>query len=109
MEIVNPLIHPPIDLHHILIADRDCKIHETLCELDLFEMYCWLEDKYIDKSNDIQLWESNLPHYIFPRTHNTPNFIRKCHAPYLRSQRTIVTLTGEILFTITPQAIDHMM
>ena len=72
-------------------------------------MYFWLEEKYIDKSDDIQLWESNLPHYIFPRTHNTPEFIRKCHACYLPSQRAIIAPTGEILFAITPQAIDQMI
>ncbi|MCY6524815.1 hypothetical protein, partial [Actinobacillus pleuropneumoniae] len=37
-EIVNPLIYPLVDLHHNPMADRDYKIHETLCELDLFEM-----------------------------------------------------------------------
>jgi len=108
-EIVNPLIYPPIDLHHIPMADRDYKIHETLYELDLFKMYFWLEDKYIDKSDDIKLWEPNLPHYIFSCTHNTHDFIRKCHASYIPSQRAIVNPNGHILFTITPQAIDQMM
>ena len=95
-EPVSPLIHPPIDFHHIPLADRDYKIHETLCEFDLFEMYCWMKDKYIDKSNDIQLWESNFPHYTFPHTHNTPEFVRKCHACYFPSQRAIISPTGEI-------------
>ncbi len=71
-EPVSPLIHPPIDFHHIPLANRDYKIHETLCEFDLFEMYFWFKDKYINKSDDIQLWESNLPHYIFLGTHITP-------------------------------------
>lgn len=51
-DIVNPLIYPPVDIHHVHMADRDYKIHKTLCELDLFEMYCWLKDKYIEKSDD---------------------------------------------------------
>lgn len=72
-------------------------------------MYCWLEEKFIDKSDDIQLWESNLSYYIFPCSHKTPEFIRKCHASYLPSQRAIVAPTGEIVLTITPQAIDQMM
>ena len=106
---MGPLIHPPIDFHHIPLADRDYKIHESLREFDLFEMYYWLEDKFINKSDHIQLWESNFPHNIFPCTPNTPEFVRKCHACYLPSQRAIITPTGEILFTITPQAIDQMM
>lgn len=108
-ELVNPLIYPPIDFHHISLADRDHKIHETLYECDLFEMYCWLKDKCIDKYDDIQLWESNLPDYIFPRTNNIPEFVRKCQACYLPSQRAIIAPTGEVLLTITPQAIDQMM
>ena len=108
-EPINPLIYPPIDLHHVHMADRDYKNHETLYELDLFEMYCWLRDKYLDKSDDIQLWESNLSLYISPHTHSTPNFVRKCHASYFPTQRAILTPTGEILFTITPQAIDQMI
>ena len=54
-EHVNPLIYPPIDFHHIPLANRDYTIHETLYEFDLFEMYCWLEEKFIDKFDDIQL------------------------------------------------------
>lgn len=72
-------------------------------------MYYWLEDKYIDKHNDIQLWESKLAHYISPHTHNTPRFVRKCHAHYLPRQRSIIPTTREILSTITPQAIDQMV
>ena len=50
-----------------------------------------------------------MPHYIFPHTHSTPELIRKCHACYLPSQRAIISPTGEILFTITPQDIDQIM
>ena len=64
-ELVSLLLHPPIDFHHIPLADKDHKIHETLCELELFELYCWLEDKFLDKSSDIGLWDSNLPPLYF--------------------------------------------
>ena len=91
------------------MADMDYRIHETLCELDILEMYCWLEDKWIDKLDEIQLWESNLLCYIFPPTYNTPDFIRKFHASYFPSQRVITNSNGNFLFTITPQAIDQMI
>ena len=35
-EHVNPLLHPPVDLDHIPLADRDYKIHETLFEFEIF-------------------------------------------------------------------------
>lgn len=105
---MSPLIHPPIDFHRIPVVDKYYKVHETLCEFDIFEMYCWIEDKFIDKYDDIQLCESNSPHYISPHTHITPKFFRKCHECFLPSQRAIIAPTREILFTITPQAIDQM-
>ena len=52
-EPVSLLLHPPIDFHHIPLVDIYHKIHETLCELELFELYCWLEDKLSDKYDDI--------------------------------------------------------
>ena len=51
----NPLIHPPIDLDHVPLVDRDYKINEIMCEFELFEIYCWLEDNYLDKTDDIRL------------------------------------------------------
>lgn len=88
-EPVHPGLHLPVDLDHILLVDNDYKIHETLCEFELFEMHYWLEDKFIDNSDDIRLWESNFPHYIFPHTHNAP--------------------TGDILCNIASQSIKKMM
>lgn len=49
------MAHPPLDLDHILFADRDFKIHETLSEFDLFDIYCWWEDKFTDEVDDIGL------------------------------------------------------
>ena len=57
----------------------------------------------------ISLWETQLPLYIFPKTHSCPKFIRKCLSCYDINQRTIVTPTGEILFSINAQSIQQMM
>lgn len=108
-EPVSPLIHPSIDFHNIPLVDRDYKIHETLCEFELFEIYCWLEEKFLDKYNDIGIWESSFPNYIFPCIHSAPEFVRKCHDCYVPNQRVVISPTGEILFTIIAQSIDQMM
>jgi len=39
-EVFNPMVHPLLDLDHLPLADRDFKIHETLSEFDLFDIYC---------------------------------------------------------------------
>ena len=54
--VINPMLTPPVDLDHIPLADRDYKIVETQCEFDLFKLRCWFPDKYLDQSDEINLW-----------------------------------------------------
>jgi hypothetical protein len=63
----------------------------------------------LDQSDEIGLWESNIPLYIFPQIHHFPEFSLKSEAHYLPNHRVIVSSSGETLFTITPETIDHMM
>lgn len=65
---VNPLTPPSIDLDHIPLADKDYSICETQCDCDFLELYCLLEDKHSDRTDEIGLWKSNPPHHIFPLT-----------------------------------------
>lgn len=67
-QVINPLIPPSVDLDHTPLADRDYWITETLCDCDFLKLYCWLEEKHTGKNDEIRLWESNLPCYIFPMT-----------------------------------------
>jgi len=53
--LVNPLIHPSLDLDHIPLADKDYRISETQCNSDFLELYFWLEDKHADKPDEIGL------------------------------------------------------
>lgn len=52
-ESINPMVHPSVPLDYIPPVGRDCEIFETQCEFDIFEFYCWLEDKFIDKIDEI--------------------------------------------------------
>jgi hypothetical protein len=105
----NPMIPPPIDLDHIPLADRDYKVTELRCEFDFFELHSWLKEIFLDQSNEIGLWESNFPLYMFPQTHHFPEFVLRCQASYFPSQRAIASSIGETLFTITSEAIDQML
>jgi hypothetical protein len=46
---------------------------------------------------------------MFPQTYPFPEFILKCQANYLPNKRAIASLTGEIIFTVTPETIDQML
>jgi hypothetical protein len=105
----NPFLPPPVDLDRIPLADKDYLISETRCEFDLAELHSWFRDTFLDQSDEIGLWESNLPLYLFPQVHHFPKFTLKCQAHYLPDKRAIVSSSGETLFTITPESIDQMM
>jgi hypothetical protein len=105
----NPFLPPPVDLDRTPLADKDYLIAEPKCEFDFFELHFWLRDTFLDQSDEIGLWESNLPLYLFPQIYHFPEFALKCQAHYLPSQRAIVSSSGETLFTITPETIDQMM
>ena len=106
---INPLIPPSIDLDNIPLVDRDYRINEAQCDYDFLELYCSLEDKHVDKTYEIGLWDSKLPHYIFPLTFQAPEFTRRCQECYVPTQRAIISPAGDILFTITAQSIDQIM
>jgi len=103
------MVHPPVDLDHIPLVDKYFKIHETIFEFDLFDIYCWWEDKFVEETDDIGLWDTTFPFYIFPKTHSYPELIRKCQSSYNPQQRVVIVPTREILFTIDAKSIMQMM
>lgn len=106
IETQNPLIHPQVDFHHTPLVDRDYKINESLSEFDLFEIYCWMEDQLVDQNDEIGLWDSHLPHYIFSQIHRAPKLFRKFHESYDPIQRAIISPIREILCTVNAQPIE---
>jgi hypothetical protein len=105
----NPFLPPPVDLDKIPLVDKDRLITDTICDFDFSDLQSWLREVFLDQSDEIGLWESNLPLYLFPQIHHFPEFTLKCQAHYIPDQRAIVSSYGDILFFITPEDIDQMM
>jgi hypothetical protein len=105
----NPFLLPPVDLDQIPLDEKDYLISEPRCDFDFVELYSWLRDIFLDQSDEIRLWESSIPLYMFPQIHHFPKFALKCQAHYLSDQRTIVPSSRETLFAITSEAIDQML
>ena len=59
----------------------------------------------MEEMDDIGLWDTNLPYYIFPKTQSCLELIRKCHSCYNPQQRAVIAPTGHNLFTIDAQSI----
>jgi hypothetical protein len=100
---------PPVDFDRIPPAYKDYLIADTKCDFNFTDLQSWLKEVFLDQSDEIGLWESNLPLYLFPQIHHFPEFTIKCQAHYLLEQRAVVSSSGETLFLIMPEAIDQMM
>jgi hypothetical protein len=105
----NSFIPPPIDLDHVPLANQDYRVAELMCEFDFFKLHFCLKDIFLDQSDEIGLWESNLPLYMFLQTYHFSDFSLKCQAHYLPSQRANVSSSSETMFTITHETINQML
>jgi hypothetical protein len=105
----NPFLPPPVDLDKIPLVKKDKLITDTKCDFNFSYLQSWLKEVFLDQSDEIELWESNLPLYLFPQIHHFPEFALKCQAHYIPEQRAIISSSGDTLFLITPEDIDQMM
>jgi hypothetical protein len=105
----NPFLPPPVDLDKVPLVNKYRLIEDTICGFDFSDLQPWLREVFLDQSDEIGLWESNFPLYLFPQIHHFPEFSLKCQAHYIPDQKAIVSSSGDILFFITPKDIDQMM
>lgn len=104
-----PLQTPQLDIDHLALADRDFQIKDIASPTYLLKLHCWSKGKNLNQNDDIHLWESNLPTYLFLEVHPFPQIIHFCQACYIPSQRAIVTPDQQVLFTITAESINQML
>jgi len=106
---VAPLNAPHRDLDYLPLADRDFQIKDLVLSDNPLQTFCCCRDNFINGSDIIGLWESNLPMYLLPSVHIFPELIHYCHANYDPNQRAVLSLSQNILFPITPQSINEML
>jgi hypothetical protein len=102
----NPFIPPSVDLDKLPLVDKDGLIADTVCSFDSSDLQSWLREVFLDQSDEIGLWESNFPLYLFPQIHHFPEFVLKCQAHYVPDQKAIVSSSRDVLFFITLEDID---
>jgi hypothetical protein len=108
-EEANPFIPPSVDLDKIPLVDKDRLIADTICGFEFSDLQSWLWEVFLDQSDEIGLWESNLPLYLFPQIQHFPEFALKFQAHYIPNQKAIISSSRDVLFFITPEDIDQMM
>lgn len=87
---VTPISTPHLDIGHLALADMDFQIKDIASATYLLKLHCWSKDRFLNHTDDICLWKSNLPKYLFPKVHPFNDIIHFCHACYIPSQRAIV-------------------
>lgn len=98
-----------MDIHHLALVDWDFQIKDTASFSYLLKVHYWSKEKILNQNDDIHLWESNLPRYLFPEVHPFVEIIYFCQACYIPSQRAIVTPEKQFLFTIIAESVNQML
>lgn len=72
-EVVRPVQVPMTSQESSPLLDLDYRIFYPSVEFNLLEVHNWCFGKSVEKSKgDIPIWESNLPRYVVPFTHQAP-------------------------------------
>ena len=51
----NSFIPPPVDLDKIPLVDKDRLIADTICSFDFSDLQSWLQEVFLDQSDEIGL------------------------------------------------------
>lgn len=110
---VSPNVAPITTLHrdldHLLFADKDFQIKDLTFEETTLKLLYKYQDNYLNNTDKIGLWESNLPKYQFPTIHIFPEIVHQCHANYNPGLRVVMSPDQKILFTIIAESINEML
>lgn len=69
---VAPLNAPHKDLDYLPLADRDFQIKDLITDKKHLRAFFQRRDNYLNGSDILGLWESNLPMYFLPSAHVFP-------------------------------------
>lgn len=103
----NPMNFPVPNLDKTPLVDTQFKISRTDCEFDLYKFHNWAKKNYLNHNNDLSIWESFLPQFIFSQTHFFHELSTWCHLRYLPSKKAVIAQNNEIIFSISSESIFH--
>lgn len=106
---VAPITTPHRDSDYLPLADKYFQIKDLNFDDSPLKFYCKYQDNYLNHSNNIGLWESNVPKYQFPYVHIFLDMVHQCHANYNLNLRVVMSLDQIIFFTITAESINEML
>jgi len=106
---VAPLNAPHRDLDYLPLADRDFQIKDLTTDKNHLRVFYQSRDDYLNGSDILGLWESNLPMYFLSTVHVFPDIIHQCHANYDPNHWAVISPSQIVLFPITAESINEML
>ena len=68
---------PHKDLNYLPLVDKDFQIKDLSTNKNHLKVFCQSKDNYLNISDILGLWESNLPRYFLPSIHVFPDIIHQ--------------------------------
>ena len=106
---VAPINAPHRDLDYLPLAEKDFQIKDLATDKNHLKVFCQSRDNYLNGSDILGLWESNLPMYFLSAVHVFPDIIHQCQANYEPNRRAVMSPSQTVLFPITAQSINEML
>jgi len=102
---VAPMNAPHKDLDYLPLADKDFQIRDLSTDKNHLKIFCQNRDQYLNGSDILGLWESNLPRYFLPSVHVFPDLIHQ----FQENLRAVMSPSQIFLFPITAASINEML
>lgn len=106
---VAPINAPDRDLDYLPLENKDFQIKDLPIEKNHLKVFCQSRDNYLNGSDVLGLWKSNLPIYFLPSVHVFHDIIHQFHANYDPNRRAVMSPSQKVLFSITTESINEML
>lgn len=98
---VAPMKTPHKDLDYLPLADKYFQIKDLSGDKNHLKIFFQARDSYLNGSDILGPWESNLPMFFLSSVHVFPDIIHHCCANYDPNQREVMSPSQAILFPRT--------
>jgi len=106
---ITPMNAPHKDLDYLPLVDKEFQIKDLSTYQNHLKVFFQARDNYLNGSDIIGLWESNIPMYFLPSVHVFPDIIHQFHANYDPNRRAVMSPSQTILFPLTIESINEML
>lgn len=106
---ITPINAPHKNQGYLPLADKDFQIKDITTGQNHLKAFFQARNNYLNGSDILGLWESNLLRYFFPSVHVFPEIIHQFCANYDPNLRAVMSPSQTVLFPIEAASINEML